>query len=243
MLFRRFLRDRKVGIAPILALGLVPLVGAVGAAADYSRASAVHTAMQAALNSTALMLSKDTKNLTPDQLKTKATAYFTALFNRPEATNVAIREQMTTIDVSSYSLSVSASAKLDTMFWRVMGQRQFDITAAGEVVWGIKKLSLALALDNTGPEPRDIDGILDRRTHAEGLRQRQGRQDPGLHSARDPEQREPAVTLRQQSEYVLRGLAGERAQQRPRLDRAKTRQPADVEIKNAAQRAVLGARA
>ena len=84
MLFRRFLKDRKAGIAPILALGLVPLVGAVGAAADYSRASAVHTAMQAALDSTALMLSKDAKNLTPDQLKTKATAYFTALFNRPE---------------------------------------------------------------------------------------------------------------------------------------------------------------
>src|SRR4051812_41289348 len=98
MLFRRFLTDRKGGIAPILALGLVPLVGAVGAAVDYSRANAVRTSMQAALDSTALMLSKDAKNLSSDQLKTKATAYFTALFNRSEATNVAITEQMTTID-------------------------------------------------------------------------------------------------------------------------------------------------
>jgi Flp pilus assembly protein TadG len=150
MLFRRFHTDRKGGIAPILALGLVPLVGAVGAAVDYSRANAVRTSMQAALDSTALMLSKDAKNLSSDQLKTKATAYFTALFNRSEATNVAITEQINTIDVGSYSLSVTASAKLDTMFWRVMGQTQFDITATGEVVWGIKKLNLALALDNTG---------------------------------------------------------------------------------------------
>ncbi len=36
------------------------------------------------------------------------------------------------------------------MFWRVLGQDHIDITATGEVVWGIKKLNLALALDNTG---------------------------------------------------------------------------------------------
>src|SRR5258707_5355266 len=45
-----------------LALGLVPLVGAVGAAVDYSRANSVRTAMQAALDSTALMLSKDARS-------------------------------------------------------------------------------------------------------------------------------------------------------------------------------------
>ena len=36
------------------------------------------------------------------------------------------------------------------MFWRLIGQDQVNITASGEVVWGIKKLNLALALDNTG---------------------------------------------------------------------------------------------
>jgi hypothetical protein len=36
------------------------------------------------------------------------------------------------------------------MFWRLMGQEQVHITATGEVVWGIKKLNLTLALDNTG---------------------------------------------------------------------------------------------
>jgi uncharacterized protein YegL len=34
--------------------------------------------------------------------------------------------------------------------WRLIGQDQMTITASGEVVWGIKKLNLALALDNTG---------------------------------------------------------------------------------------------
>jgi len=42
----RFLADRCGGVAPILGLGLVPLLGAVGAAVDYSRAGAIRTAMQ-----------------------------------------------------------------------------------------------------------------------------------------------------------------------------------------------------
>jgi Flp pilus assembly protein TadG len=74
MLFRRFLKDCSAGIAPILALGIIPLVGTVGAAVDYSRASAVRTVMQVALDSTALMLSKTAKNLSQDQLDQKATA-------------------------------------------------------------------------------------------------------------------------------------------------------------------------
>ena len=150
MLFRRFLENCKGGVAPILALGIIPLVGAVGAAVDYSRASAVRTSMQAALDSTALMLSKDAKNLSEAQRDAKATSYFKALFNRPEATDVAITEHMITVDTGSFSMAVTGSAKLNTMFWRLMGQPQFDITASGEVVWGIKKLDLALALDNTG---------------------------------------------------------------------------------------------
>jgi Flp pilus assembly protein TadG len=150
MLFRRFFRDIKAGVAPILALGIIPLVGAVGAAVDYSRANATRTSMQAALDSTALMLSKDAKNLSPDQLNQKATAYFSALFNRPEATDVQITPLMTPLVEGTFSLSVTGAAKVNTMFWRLMGQQQFDIKASGEVVWGIKKLNLALALDNTG---------------------------------------------------------------------------------------------
>jgi hypothetical protein len=43
--------------------------------------------MQAALDATALMLSKDAQNLSTEQLGSKAAAYFTALFNRPELSN------------------------------------------------------------------------------------------------------------------------------------------------------------
>jgi len=63
MLLAKFLKDRTAGVAPLLALGIIPLVGAVGAAVDYSRANAARTAMQGTLDATALMLSKEAENL------------------------------------------------------------------------------------------------------------------------------------------------------------------------------------
>jgi Flp pilus assembly protein TadG len=150
MLLARFFRDRKGGVAPMLALGIIPLLGAVGAAVDYSRCNLTRSAMQNALDSTALMLSKDAQNLNGTQLGQKANSYFSAMFNRPEASNVQITPQLTSPQQGSFNLSISGSADVNTMFWRLMGQDQVHITATGEVVWGIKKLNLALALDNTG---------------------------------------------------------------------------------------------
>lgn len=150
MFFGRFWRDRRGGVAPMLALGIIPLVGAIGAAVDYSRANLVRTAMQNALDATALMLSKDAQSLNTTQLGQKATSYFNAMFNRPEASNVQVTPTLSTPQESSFTLSVTGSADISTMFWRLIGQQQLHITATGEVVWGIRKLNLALALDNTG---------------------------------------------------------------------------------------------
>ena len=66
------------------ALATIPIIGFVGAAVDYSRANSAKAAMQAAVDSTALMLSKDAQTLTTAQLNQKAIAYFQALFNRTE---------------------------------------------------------------------------------------------------------------------------------------------------------------
>jgi len=150
MLFARFFKDCKGGAAPMLALGLIPLVGAVGAAVDYSRAASVRTAMQSALDSTALMLSKDAQTLGSGELNSKATSYFNAMFVRPEASNPQVTTQFSSPQQGSFNLKVTGSATVNTMFWGLMGQSQINIDATGEVVWGIKKLNIALAFDNTG---------------------------------------------------------------------------------------------
>ncbi len=150
MLLLRFLKDRKGGVAPLLALSLIPIMGAVATSIDYSRAAAVRSAMQSALDATGLILSKTAKDLDTGALDQKATEYFKAVFNHPEAKNVAVTGGMTKPSEGSYKLALKGTATVDTVFGNIVGQSQVDLSATAEVVWGIKKLNLALALDNTG---------------------------------------------------------------------------------------------
>jgi Flp pilus assembly protein TadG len=64
------------------ALALVPIMGLVGSAIDYSRANAAKAAMQSAIDATALMLSKDAATLTKTDFNSKASSYFNALLTR-----------------------------------------------------------------------------------------------------------------------------------------------------------------
>src|ERR1043166_5762520 len=85
MLFQRFLDDQSASVLPLLALAAIPVVGLIGASVDYSRAAAVQTAMQAAVDSTSLALAKNAASQTADQLTTSAQAYFNAVFTRTDA--------------------------------------------------------------------------------------------------------------------------------------------------------------
>jgi uncharacterized protein YegL len=108
------------------------------------------TAMQAALDASALMLSKDAQTLTPDNLIQKADGDFRALFTRPEAYDIQVTPQFSQPAQGNFTLKITASAKVDTTFARLLGQSTISLSASTEVLWGIKKLNLALVLDNTG---------------------------------------------------------------------------------------------
>src|SRR6266540_3551215 len=84
-----FRANERGNVAITFALALIPVFGIVGAAVDYSRANSARTAMQAALDSTALMLAKEagSTSLTSAQISQKANDYFAALFKRTEALN------------------------------------------------------------------------------------------------------------------------------------------------------------
>jgi Flp pilus assembly protein TadG len=149
-LFTRFLSNRDAGVAPMMALAALPLFGIVGAAVDYSRAASARSAMQAALDASALMLSKDAQALSTGDLTQKATYDFKAIFSRPEAYNVQVVSQFAQPAQGNFTLKLTASAMLDTMFSRLLGQSTISLSASSEVLWGIKKLNLVLVLDNTG---------------------------------------------------------------------------------------------
>jgi Flp pilus assembly protein TadG len=146
----RFLADQSGGVAPLFALAIVPVIGLAGAAVDYSRASSARTAMFAALDATGLMLSRDAANMTQAQINAKATDIFNAEFNRPEVANVQVNAVLNSPQAGTFTLNVTASGNLPATFTRILGQNQFALNSSADFNWGIKKLELALALDNTG---------------------------------------------------------------------------------------------
>jgi Flp pilus assembly protein TadG len=144
----RFLSDRRGGVAPMFALAIVPVIGFVGAAVDYSRANSIKVSMQAALDATALAMAKLAPTLTQSQLQTQSTAYFQAMFSHADAKNLVITPTYTTS--GGTQLTVTAAASMDTSFMKVMGYSNLSIGSTSTVKWGNSRLRVALVLDNTG---------------------------------------------------------------------------------------------
>jgi Flp pilus assembly protein TadG len=146
---RAFSSDRSGNVMITFALATIPIIGFTGAAVDYSRGNSAKAAMQAATDATALILSKEAQGLTDAQLKAKALSFFKANFNRPEVENVVVTPTFTQPQQGNFTLNLVSSGTLKTTFTSIW-QPNLNIGADSQVQWGMKKLELALALDNTG---------------------------------------------------------------------------------------------
>lgn len=144
-----FRRAKRGNVAITFALALLPLVGATGAAIDYSRGSNARTALQAALDAAGLILSKEAQGLTTAQLLARAENVVKANLASPNIKGLVVTPTFTTIDTGSYKLTVTATGTVDTTVAAIW-QPTMGIGATTEVLWGMKRLELALALDNTG---------------------------------------------------------------------------------------------
>jgi len=145
---REFGSASRGNVAVTFALGIVPILGFVGASYDYSHANDVKAKLQAAVDSTALMLSREAATDSADQLQANATKYFAALFIPPGV-------QSSTV-YANYSSSlgtqivVNGTATVPTNFAKVLGINSVDVSATSTAKWGSTRLRVALVLDNTG---------------------------------------------------------------------------------------------
>lgn len=71
-----FRANQRGNVALTFALAFFPLMVAAGAAVDYTRAANVRTALQGAVDATALMLSKDAQGLSEAQIKSEGVGLF-----------------------------------------------------------------------------------------------------------------------------------------------------------------------
>jgi Flp pilus assembly protein TadG len=148
----RFIGADEGNIAVIFALALLPIIGFIGAAVDYTRANSARSSMQAALDSTALMLSKDLSGgaITTSQINSKAQTYFTALYTSPDAKSVSVNATYTANSSMGSTIQVNGSGAVTTDFMKVAGFPNINFNGSSTAAWGNVRMRVAMALDNTG---------------------------------------------------------------------------------------------
>jgi Flp pilus assembly protein TadG len=139
---------RRGNVAVMFALTIVPIIAIVGFAVDYTRANQVKTELQAALDSTALMMSKSAGTLSQEDLQTQANSYFKALFDSTGVNNINISASYSTS--GGATLTVNGSADVPTTFLAVLGYKDLTVDGSSTTKWGSSRLRVALVLDNTG---------------------------------------------------------------------------------------------
>lgn len=155
--FRGFRRNDSGNIAVLFAIAILPVLASVGAAIDYTRANQARSSMQAALDSTALMLSRDLAQgtISATDVNTKATAYFTALYTNKDAQNVVITATYTPTSSTGSNVQLTGSGTIVTDFMRVAGFPTMSFNTGSTTAWGNAKMRVALVLDNTGSMASD----------------------------------------------------------------------------------------
>jgi len=150
---QRFVRDRSGNIAVLFAIALIPILTFVGAAIDYSRANAAKSSMQAALDSTSLMLSRDLAQgtISATDVAAKATAYFKALYTSTDAQSVTVSATyVPSTTTTASNIQLTASGQIVTQFMKIAGFPTMSFNTKTTSTWGDVKMRVALALDNTG---------------------------------------------------------------------------------------------
>lgn len=139
-----FCRDTRGNFGIMFALAMIPVVGGMGAAIDYSMANAYRTDMQKALDSTALAL---TRLMPANQttLDEKGMQYFTASMGHHKLTGLQL-----VITPETGILKLSAKGYYEPSVAGVLGITNFEVGARSDAKWGIGKVEVVLALDNTG---------------------------------------------------------------------------------------------
>src|SRR5258705_13257810 len=149
---RRFVGANEGNIAILFGIAVIPIISFVGAAVDYTRANSARSSMQAALDSTALMLAKDLTEgtITTSQISEKADAYFRALFTNPEATSIAVTATYTQNSGNGSTILVNGSGAIETGFMRGGGFPTMDFKSSSTSAWGNVRMRGAMVLDVTG---------------------------------------------------------------------------------------------
>lgn len=142
---RRWRADRRGSYAVIFALALVPILIAIGAAVDVSKAYVVKQRLTRALDAAGLAVG-GTTGMTTAQIQTTAQNFFNA--NYP-ASKVGVPGALV-VSTSGNVVNLSVTAAMPTSVMGIVGLNNLDIHASSQITRMGRNLEVALVLDNTG---------------------------------------------------------------------------------------------
>jgi Flp pilus assembly protein TadG len=147
---RVFLHNQNGNIAVAFSLALLPVVGAIGAAIDYSRWSATDTALQVQVDSAALSAISHTRD--PERLlaiESGLSSRVHALPEKPTFSKVEVEKISDDRDAEAIVM-VSAEGTIKTTFMNIFGFPTLPIAAVAEARRTPKTYEISLIVDVTG---------------------------------------------------------------------------------------------
>jgi Flp pilus assembly protein TadG len=152
---RRFAKADQGNIAVMFAFAALPILASVGAAIDYSRVNKARTSLQTALDSAALMVSRDLTNgtISASDIDATAKAYFGALYTDKIGTVSPNDIHATYTPMNSSGISnilITGSGSMQTDFVKLAGFPTLNYDSSSTAAWGNSRMRVAMVLDNTG---------------------------------------------------------------------------------------------
>lgn len=143
---KNFFQQEAGAILIIYALALIPIFGMLGLTIDVGRDYYVHSILTGATDAAAIAGAR--AGGTPANMSQQATAIFNA--NIPQNFSGTINGPNVVIASNGQTVTVSASATINTIFMQLLGQSTISAQATSQAGVSNTGTEIVLALDNTG---------------------------------------------------------------------------------------------
>ena len=146
---RAFLRREEGTAAPLLAIGLLALIGAAGLAFDSGRGFLMQSQLSQAVDAAALAGGRSLKKGGDSDHKEQIIKYFRA--NLADGfLGASIADPDINVNEDGDEIEVVASAMVPTTLMQVLGFQEMEVSARAVVSRTLKGLEIAMVLDNSG---------------------------------------------------------------------------------------------
>jgi Flp pilus assembly protein TadG len=143
----RFVRDERGAVLVIVGLLMVPLIGLIGAAVDFSIAARRQTQLQIALDQATLAIARDPPANDAAVTRARAEQLMRAQLS---ATGVPPDQwQLTQVTDAGGKVSITAESTVRTVLMSILNNETVKVGTSTEVTREQTKLEVALVLDNS----------------------------------------------------------------------------------------------